>query len=172
MRSDTLWDKLCGSEILNRNPPAAPLDLHGLEAKLGATLPPSYRSFLEWSDGASFEAFTLLPCTEVDRFEVRHRKWIDAFLGSHFEVVADLAKEAPDRYGAEQDPACFPVVQLRQTIQISKSFEDGRVLLLNPTRRGPDGEWEAWDFSNFHPGAFLYPSFRELLSVLVQSGIE
>src|SRR5260370_1627387 len=46
-------------------------------------------------------------------------------------------------------------------VQIS-DVGDG-VYLLNPQAVAPDGEWEAWFFANWVPGARRYPSFAHLL---------
>lgn len=55
--------------------------------------------------------------------------------------------------------------RLSTAVQISE-MEDSLVLLLAPPRPGevvPDGEWEAWAFAAWLPGAEAYSSFRELM---------
>jgi hypothetical protein len=37
------------------------------------------------------------------------------------------------------------------------------VLLLNPEVVTPDGEWEAWYYASWRPGASRYRSFAELM---------
>ena len=46
-------------------------------------------------------------------------------------------------------------------VQVS-DVGDG-VYLLNPEAVTPDGEWEAWFFANWVPGARRYPSFAHLM---------
>jgi hypothetical protein len=47
-------------------------------------------------------------------------------------------------------------------LQIS-AWGDLRLLLLNPRVTFSDGEWEAWDFATFYPGAVRYRSFWEMM---------
>jgi hypothetical protein len=64
-----------------------------------------------------------------------------------------------------RDPATMPAEQLGDTIVVSTSV-DSRVLLLNPRSMDPTGEWEAWDFATWYPGAYRYPSFGRLVAAL------
>ena len=55
------------------NPPATDAEIAALESRLGLTLPPSYRDFLQFSNGWNGTEETpavpkLLPADEVDRF--------------------------------------------------------------------------------------------------------
>ena len=43
---------------------------------------------------------------------------------------------------------------------------DERVLLINPAAMYQGGEWEAWDFANWYPGAYRYASFAHLVETL------
>lgn len=40
---------------------------------------------------------------------------------------------------------------------------DSAIYLLNPLAISPEGEWEAWFFANWNPGAVRYRSFWELI---------
>lgn len=60
----------------------------------------------------------------------------------------------------------FDVRYLSTAIQISE-VDDG-VLLLNPAIVTPEGEWEAWFFANWLPGALRSPSFFELIQGLTR----
>ena len=103
------------------------------------------------------------PAEEIDWFRVRNQSWIDAYAVHDFEV--------PDSqyfvYGDQQDCVHFRAEYLRACLQISHDG-DSAVYLLNPVIVGPDGEWEAWFFANWHPGAFRFPSFAELMRVHYQ----
>ena len=41
-----------------------------------------------------------------------------------------------------------------------------RILLINPARINAEGEWEAWDFATWYPGAYRYRSFDDLVAAL------
>ena len=36
-------------------------------------------------------------------------------------------------------------------------------ILLNPLAESSDGEWQAWFFSNWNPGAVRYRSFQQMI---------
>ncbi len=40
---------------------------------------------------------------------------------------------------------------------------DSAIYLLNPQIVTADGEWQAWFFSNWNPGAVRHRSFQELM---------
>ncbi len=54
----------------------------------------------------------------------------------------------------------FDSKHLAHTLCLSE-LEDSAVLLLNPMVVWPDGEWEAWFFANWLPGARRYRSFAD-----------
>ena len=62
-------------------------------------------------------------------------------------------------YGGEKS-GDFDPKHLAQTLCISEVGDDA-VLLLNPMVIWPDGEWEAWLFANWIPGAIRYRSFAD-----------
>ena len=49
------------------------------------------------------------------------------------------------------------------------SASDSAIYLLNPKVVTPDGEWEAWFFANWLPGAARYRSFVELMQAEYRS---
>ena len=59
----------------------------------------------------------------------------------------------------------MPAEQLADTVVISTTGDE-RLLLLNPAASDAAGEWEAWDFANWYPGAYRHPSFARLLEAL------
>jgi HEAT repeat protein len=61
---------------------------------------------------------------------------------------------------SQQDSVHFDVKHLAQALCIS-DVGDSAVLLLNPMVVWPDGEWEAWFFANWLPGATRYRSFAD-----------
>ena len=137
----------------------------GAEARLGTVLPPSYREFLATTNGwRNVGAFIerAWPAEQVDWFRVRNQGWIDAYAGPMAGAGLPESAEGSGVYGDEQDPVDFPTDHLQSALEISEAG-DSAILLLNPRVVTPDGEWEAWFFANWLPGAERYRSFRELM---------
>ncbi len=61
---------------------------------------------------------------------------------------------------SREDSVNFDVKHLTHTLCLS-DVGDSAVLLLNPMVVWPDGEWEAWFFANWLPGASRYRSFGD-----------
>lgn len=137
------------------------------EARLGARLPPSYHAFLSVTNGWAFTgafAGRLLPVEEIDWFRVQHQGWIDAWTtGYTYDPFGRAA--APQR---PPEPGEADYRHLAGTLAVSEAG-DGAIFLLNPHVTTPDGEWEAWFFADWNPGATLYESFWEMLQAQVES---
>ena len=106
-----------------------------LESRLGLRLPPSYRSFLQTTNGwgpTSFAVDRLLAAHEVRRFAESEPEWVQAWSDND---------EGPE---------------LRTAIQVS-TVADGVCLLIPSDGRA---EWETWFFANWIPGAQRHASFR------------
>jgi hypothetical protein len=143
---------------------ASELDIQQAEARLGVRLPPSYRSFLRVSNGwrhVSHFIDRLLPTFEIRWFSENNQDWIDAYVGPS-RGLPYLSDEEYLVYGDGQDPCKFRVEYLQTTLEIS-GVGDSAVYLLNPHTITPDGEWEAWSFANWYPGAYRFRSFADLL---------
>jgi hypothetical protein len=141
-------------------------DIRTAEARLGLKLPPSYRTHLLVGDILPGDhGMELLRPDEIDRFARREGAWLAAWMEG-VEAVA-----YPDDGGGlpndPTDPATMPAEELPDTIIISTTGDE-RLLLLNPAVTTPDGEWEAWDFANWYPGAYRYPTFGHLVQALVR----
>ena len=65
-------------------------------------------------------------------------------------------------YGEAQDCRTLRVGYLQTALEIS-SKGDAAIYLLNPQVLTPEGEWEAWFFCDWLPGADLYGSFLEMM---------
>jgi hypothetical protein len=133
-------------------PPATDEQIAAAEARLGVTLPPSYKTFLKVTNGwrqTGGAVERLLPVEEIDWMRVLHSDWIDAWM----------------TFGpGEYDPA-FDPVDLRhmpETLVVSAVGDDA-IMLLNPAAKKPDGEWQAWFFADWVPGADPYDSFLLML---------
>ena len=140
-------------------PPATPSDIDELEHRLGVMLPPSYKAFLQVSNGwlrTTTFIGRIRPTTEVDWFRVENEQWGKVYSesGSDWE---DKKYYAYGDDGAQDHRAAH----MSSLLQIS-DVDDG-VYLLNPKAVTPDGEWEAWFFANWIPGAIRYPSFAHLM---------
>jgi hypothetical protein len=144
------------------------------ERRLGATLPPSYREFLKITNGwrrISPFIYKLWSVQEIDWFRTRHQQdWIEPWtLGSRtFGAVETVPDNKYFIYGKEQDPAWIREEYLSTALEIS-DVGDSAIYLLNPRVVTPDGEWEAWFFASWLPGANRYPSFWDLMQAELQS---
>jgi hypothetical protein len=147
---------------------ATEFEIRAAEERLGRALPATYRSYLLASTALPGDQdLELLPAGEIDRFSTREPEWHDAWMEGVRSVGAtDTSARLPDD---PDDPATMPAEQLGDTIVISTTG-DQRLLLLNPAQVGEDGEWEAWDFANWYPGAHRYPSFGKLVQALASRG--
>jgi len=172
-------------------PPASEAAIAALEARLGATLPPSYRGFLAISDGAA--AFPVLGLVAEDPGSVaigatglRDAARVDWIRKGDRSMIAIWT--APDMVWWEVDPEDHPFYarlvpereyllpdigehpggggekggHLRNVLEVSSCI-DGYATYLNPLVVDADGEWEAWDFGTKTLGAVRYRSFRALI---------
>jgi len=130
-------------------PGASEEELSLLEARLGMGLPPSYRSFLRASDGF------LQPGMIVPRLLAAHQvQWFRDVDPDTIEIwthgLTEAGASAADRFER----------YLPTALQVSAAERVGSaVYLLNPGVVGADGEWEAFYFAHWVPGADRYPSF-------------
>lgn len=140
--------------------PGASVDqLTQAEKRLAIQLPPSYRTFLHASNGwtqASRSVPILLPIENIQWFRKLHREWILAY---QFSEPLDLPEAEYFDY-AKSDSVQFCPRHLQHTLCVSDIGDDA-VLLLNPMVIWPDGEWEAWFFANWLPGAQRFRSFAD-----------
>jgi hypothetical protein len=131
------------------------------ETRLGTKFPPSYREFLKVTNGwRQITSFInkLWSVEEIDWFKVRNQGWIDAWMTDLLPV--------PDKeyfvYGEDQSELAVRREYLQTALEIS-DMGDSAIYLLNPQVVTPDGEWEAWFFANWLPGATRYRSFWEMM---------
>jgi hypothetical protein len=125
-----------------------------LEARLGTTLPPSYRAFLRVSNGFLQPGVIvprLLPANEVAWLREGDPDIIDAWT----EVTSPTGG-LDDRDGFER--------YLPTALQVSARERVGTAMyLLNPLVASGDGEWEAFFFAHWVPGVRRFRSFWELM---------
>ena len=133
------------------------------EMKLKAKLPPSYRTFLKASNGlkeASRAVPVLKSVEKLKWFGREHRDWVQAYTAPMQGMDLPLPAEQDYFNYTSEHRGSFDITHLAHTLCISE-VGDSAVLLLNPMVVWPDGEWEAWFFANWVPGAVRYRSFTE-----------
>jgi HEAT repeat protein/cell wall assembly regulator SMI1 len=139
--------------------PATKRKIQKLEQRLGVKLPPSYTDFLRTSNGwrrTTPFIGRIRPAEEVEWFRVENEQWVE-------EYAQDGSKQPDTEYYvySPEGAADHRAEHMSSLLQIS-DVEDG-VYLLNPEAVTPDGEWEAWFFANWVPGAMRFPSFAHLM---------
>ena len=156
-------------------PGATEEQLARAETRLRITLPRSYRDFLKVSNGwqqTGTSIWRVWSTEEIDWFRVRNREWIDAYVSPF--TFAELNEEfvLTDEeylvYGEAQDPVRYRANYLESALEISEAG-DSAIYLLNPETVTADGEWEAWLFANWLPGAQRHRSFAELMQAEYES---
>jgi hypothetical protein len=154
------------------------------EARLETTLPPSYREFLKvtngWRQTTPF-IDKLWSTEDLEWFSLRHQAWIDAFVERYTNDSVERLEphlgepSISDReyfvYGDAQDCSQLRVEYLQTTLEISEKG-DAAIYLLNPQVITADGEWEAWFFGDWLPGADRYKSFREMMQAEYENFLE
>ena len=152
-------------------PGATEEQLSQLEERLGATLPPSYREFLKFTNGWRNTGHfipAIWSTEEVEWFAVRNQDTIDAWLGGERYDGTEPPPVPDDEYldygedGASEGD--FRSEYLQTALEISDREVAGTaVYLLNPQIVTPEGEWEAWFFAHWVPGATRYRSFWDMM---------
>ncbi|MFF4366866.1 SMI1/KNR4 family protein [Streptomyces sp. NPDC001594] len=152
--------------------PAAPEAIAALETRLGAPLPPSYRAFLEVTDGwrwAGEFVELLAPAAEVGLLR-------EMTASAHEELTlweAEDLDEAAYEDGEEEDEGEdgdeegereeYESARWNRAVQISLAG-DQTWLLLDPGDIGADGEWAAYRYSSWSgSGPVRHGSFADLM---------
>lgn len=133
-------------------------EIASAEQRLGAKLPPSYRTFLMESNGFEYPDYfisRLYGTGKIDWFRIGNQDWIDAY-----QVEGDISPQ--EHLNQRANCVAFRRAYLSSCLQISDEC-DGAVVLLNPEVVTTSGEWETWFFANWLPGANRYASFREFM---------
>ena len=150
-------------------PPATETQIARAEARLQTALPPSYRAFLQVTNGWQ-SVVPLLgkvwPVDEIAWLVTRRSSLIEDWLMGEMLLgpPPPISEQEYLVYGEAQDPALIRSEYLRTSLEISDlDTRDGAIYLLNPRVVTPDGEWEAWYFASWLPGAQRYRSFWEMM---------
>jgi HEAT repeat protein len=136
-------------------------EIAAAETRLGIAFPSSYREFLQLTNGWRMTTGfiqRLRPAGEVQWFSSEDQATIDAWLSvSGDDTVSD------EEYLVYGDSAVQPMrAGYLQTALAISDYGDG-IYLLNPQTVTPEGEWEAWFFAHWVPGADRYRSFWDLM---------
>jgi hypothetical protein len=154
-------------------PSATDAEIAQAESRLNTIFPPSYRAFLKVSNGwRQTTPFIdrLWSTDEIEWFTTRHSDWIEDFIRRYGDrnLEHDTNYEI---YGADQDCRILRSQFLYSSLEISQKG-DSSIYLLNPQVITSNGEWEAWFFGNWLPGADRYRSFEELMQAEYQNFLE
>lgn len=147
---------------------AAEAQIAKSEARLGMRLPPSYRSFLEVSNGLALpgDMPVFLPVEEIgwlrDLDPEAIRAWMEGVKA--YGTLEPVPDEEYFVYGERQNPSSLRHEYLQTALQVSDQEQaDTAVYLLNPQVIDEQGEWEAWSWAHWKAGADRYRSFWELM---------
>jgi SMI1 / KNR4 family (SUKH-1) len=135
------------------------------EERLGASLPPSYRQFLQVANGWDAMAeppVYLVPVAEIDWLRILDPHLAAMWSDDDPNSLLEVSDEEYFVYGDGQDPVHLRPEYLPDTLQIGE-YDDG-VFLLNPHIKTADGEWEAWYMAPWLPGAQRFRSFWDLMN--------
>ena len=102
------------------------------------------------------------PVSQVDWLESDAPELLD---GLSPEDGDDLMQNYPSaQYFSYDGRPIFDCDHFRQSLVIADPIPgDSMIYVLNPLVVAPDGEWEAWRFANWIPGAERFPSFELLM---------
>jgi len=149
-------------------PGATAAQIAQAEARLGQQLPPSYRAFLLVSNGWRITGSfidRLWSTEEIEWFRVRHQHdWIDAWItGARSQgPLIPISDRDYFVYGSAQSVLNIRLEYLQTALEVSE-VGDSAIYLLNPQVVTAAGEWEAWFFASWLPGANRYRSFWEMM---------
>jgi len=144
-------------------PGATAEQLAQAEARLGVRLPPSYRAFLQESNGAPWEVPPLWSTEDISWLSLHNQWLIDDWADPDLFLSDDEYLD----YSRGQQPV-VRTEDLHAALQIG-DWGDDALYILNPHIVTDDGEWQAWYYSSHLPGFVRYPSFQEMMQATYDS---
>src|SRR5262245_7923234 len=138
------------------------------ESRLHTRLPSSYRDFIKVTNGwrlvGSF-IYNIWPLEQIEWLFVGNQSFIDNWIKqeSRISQSAPVLDDEYFVYGDGQESTAIRGAYLQSALQIS-DWENSAIFLLNPEVIH-EGEWEAWFYANWLPGANRYRSFWEMLKM-------
>jgi len=183
----TEWNQTIIKKLVDRLPPesvqrgwlgnagATEAEITQLENRLGnIKLPPSYRTFLEFTNGWNGRLtkyiYELWSTTQIEWLKDRHPSIIedaDYYPPEWVTLFGPQVRDIPDEeyfvYGPEQK---FLSLRLDYLPGMLEASNEGNmaIFLLNPKIVSQSGEWEAWFWASWLPGAQRYPSFWKMMT--------
>jgi len=146
-------------------PPATEKQVLLLEKRLGYELPPSYRNFLLTTNGwlrTSDCIARIRPVSKIDWLETDDPELLDS--SSPQEGGGLMQNYSSEEYFAYDGRPIFDCEHFRRSLIIADPIPgDTMIYVLNPLIVASDGEWEAWRFAHWIPGAERFPSFELLM---------
>jgi HEAT repeat protein len=143
--------------------PASPTRVARAERRLGFALPPTYRAFLLTTNGWRKTSPLIKRLRSVEKvkwLEVEDPQMLDIWCEIEDNSYGHMAEE----YFAYDGRPIFDTRHLKWCLTIADPVPgDSMVYLLCPAVVTEDGEWEAWRFANWIPGAERFPSFAHLM---------
>lgn len=141
-------------------------EISAAENRLGLTLPPSYKNFLTITNGWWMfdDVFgRLYPVQEVEILATKNQQFVDDWnKGWKMGWGESISISDEEYFNYEEYADSYRNEYLPTTLVIGG--EEGKgLILLNPQIVSDDGEWEAWEFATWYPGAVRYPSFLEIM---------
>lgn len=173
-------------------PPASRAAIEAAERRLGSRLPPSYRQFLEVTNGAYAlgesvqvgrflssgpavqQGFGFLPVEDIGLFATNEPFLVDLWLEFDLESDDDTCPVGP-HFRARGGEAQYRLLRDKEegktghflsALQVSVC-EQWTVILLNPGVVDCDGEWEVWDVYTTMGSPTRHNSFRAYLESVV-----
>jgi hypothetical protein len=112
----------------------------------------------------------LLPVARVGWFRDLHSDWLSDWMegAARAGEPVPVTHEEHCVYGEEQRTVIFRTEYWQATLAISE-VGDSAIYLLNPEVVDANGEWEAWFFANWYPGAARYRTFWDLMQEELKS---
>jgi hypothetical protein len=161
-------------------PGATDEQIRSAEGRLGRALPPSYREFLHITNGWRFpRSFLqrLWSVEEIDWLAAVDQEGIDAWISGEEYIDIDHQMGAGRSTPTTSDAEYFSYdaegkststdmrsAYLQGALAISEREVIGTgVYLLMPQVVTPEGEWEAWFWAHWIPGAVRYRTFWDML---------
>ena len=159
---DELTPEVAGSGWLGY-PGATQDEIAAAETRLGVTFPPSYREFLQVSNGWRMTTGVHRAAAAGKRSTVFFRGVSWTLLMPGWKLGSMTLCPMRSTSSTETGPSspCGPSTS--RLLWLVSDYGDG-IFLLNPQTVTPEGEWEAWFFAHWVPGADRYPSFWELMA--------
>jgi hypothetical protein len=153
--------------------PASDQQLQLAEQRLGISLPHSYRTFLQTTNGwrmTGYFVYRVRPVEEIDWYRTENTESIQETIQA-YESVGPIPDAQYLVYGQDQRSPVYRAEYLLSALQIS-DVGDSAVYLLNPEIQTSTGEWEAWFFATWRPGASRYRSFWEMMQAEYRAYLE